>query len=112
MSGVIICRSDTFPLRRIIHCPTCKRRRRFAGVDRGAWYGVIWTCCGCGDSWGDGERLPRPFKRGWRTEAKSAAKHTWAAAEGRTRDEHRAWIRAQLGDDVAEERRTQAEATS
>jgi hypothetical protein len=29
-------------------------------------YGTTWTCCGCGDSWQDGERGERPFAPGWR----------------------------------------------
>lgn len=47
------------------HCPTCQRMRRMHGwyVE---WYGTTWTCAGCGDQWSDGERLPRPFARGWR----------------------------------------------
>lgn len=46
-------------------CPTCKRPRRMLGwfVE---WYGVTWTCAGCGDSWTDGQRAERPFAPGWR----------------------------------------------
>ena len=93
---LVICRPELFPLRRITHCSTCNRRRRFAGLDA-PWYGVTWTCCGCGDSWADGERLQRPFRRGWRAEAKKHAKAVWAEAAGRTADERRQWIREQLG---------------
>jgi hypothetical protein len=32
------------------------------------WYGTLWSCMACGDSWSDGERLERPFSRGWRAE--------------------------------------------
>ena len=66
MTTAIVCRYANFPLHRISNCPTCKQRRRTAGNDRGAWIGVIWTCCSCGDRWGDGEMLERPFRRGWR----------------------------------------------
>jgi hypothetical protein len=92
---VVICRPDTFPLRRIMHCPTCGRRRRFAGLDA-AWYGPTMTCCGCGDSWTDGEPCPRPFRRGWRKDAIAKAKQTWADAAGKTRADHRRWLHAEL----------------
>ncbi len=91
----VICRTGTFPRRQVAHCPTCKQRRRFAGYDA-AWYGTRWTCCGCGDSWGDGEMLPRPFARGWRAEAIARAKRIWAEAAGLTRADHRAWLQAEL----------------
>lgn len=97
-SRAVICRPSTFPLRRIVHCPTCKRRRRFAGRDA-PWYGPTWTCCGCGDSWHDGERLPRPFKRAWRAEAKARAKQTWTDATGLTRDDHWNWLREEMSND-------------
>lgn len=96
MPGLVICLSETFNLRRISKCPTCKCRRRIAGVDRGLWYGIIWTCCACGDSWGDGEMLERPFRRGWRKEAIADARETWVSASPAS--EHRAWIRLQMED--------------
>lgn len=55
-------------LRMVRHCPTCDKRRRFTGMEQ-LYYGPTWTCCGCGDSWSDGEQLPRPFARSWRAEA-------------------------------------------
>jgi hypothetical protein len=30
------------------------------------WYGMTWTCCGCGETWTDGEQHERPFVPGWR----------------------------------------------
>jgi hypothetical protein len=86
----------SFPLRRVVHCWNCKRRRRVAGLDLGAWYGVRWTCCGCGDGWADGERLERPFKRGWRVEAIAAARKTWAEAGQYSKADHEAWVMAQI----------------
>jgi len=65
--------------RRILNCPTCKQRRRFI-CTLYEWYGWLVTCCACGDSWEDGERLPRPFARGWREQAKAKAKAAWKAA--------------------------------
>jgi hypothetical protein len=93
---VNICRAESFPIRRVLHCPTCKRRRRFSGRDA-TWYGVTWTCCACGESFGDGERLARPFKPGWRAEARAAARAVWDEAGGYTRTQHRAWVMGQLG---------------
>ena len=47
-------------------CPVCERPRRMLGRFA-EWYGTTWTCSGCGDEWGDGERLERPFSPGWRS---------------------------------------------
>ncbi len=63
-------------MRRVMHCPTCQCRRRFFGWAQ-EWYSAIWTCCHCGDSWSDGERMGRPFARGWRQEAAARAKRNW-----------------------------------
>lgn len=77
---VIIC--DGGPkryVRTVGFCPVEKRRRRFTGFDQ-TWYGVTWHCCGCGDSWSDGEMHERPFKRGWRKEAIEHAREMWSKA--------------------------------
>lgn len=76
VGGAIICRPDFTRLRAVKYCPTCERRRRFAGLAQ-EWYGTIWTCCSCGDAWEDGERLPRPFVRAWRQEYAAKAKRDW-----------------------------------
>ena len=77
---VMVCApTATCTERRVMLCPTCKRRRRFV-CTLYEWYGWMVTCCGCGDSWEDGERLPRPFKPRWRSEAIAKAKKQWAAA--------------------------------
>jgi predicted RNA-binding Zn-ribbon protein involved in translation (DUF1610 family) len=57
----------------IVPCPTCERRRRM-WMENCAWYGPHWTCLSCGDSWQDGERLMRPFARGWRQQSIAAAR--------------------------------------
>lgn len=98
MTTAIICHYDNFPLRRVNVCPTCKQRRRIAGADRGAWSGVIWTCCGCGDQWADGKMLERPFRPRWRRENIAAAKVTWDEAGQYTAADHSAWVREQLGE--------------
>lgn len=96
IGGAIVCSPSSFPLRRILPCPTCKQRRRFAIRDA-AWYGPTSTCCACGDSWSDGERHPRPFRRGWRVEAIERAKRTWTEAGAFTREQHRAWLDDAIG---------------
>jgi hypothetical protein len=77
-----------------MHCPTCKSRRRFTQTWLGAWYGSRLTCCGCGDSWTDGERYPRPFLRGWRKEATDRARRDWQDAL--TPDEYMRLIREDI----------------
>ena len=60
-----------------IFCTTCQaRRRQLCTLE--AWYGVYRTCLTCGERWGDGERLERPFARGWRQDSVRRAKELWA----------------------------------
>jgi len=47
------------------HCPTCEKQRFFVGWFED-WYGWYFTCLKCGEKWGCGEMLERPFCRGWR----------------------------------------------
>lgn len=96
MSGLVICRPASFPIRRVLACPTCKQRRRMAGFDGGPWYGPTLTCCGCGDSWTCGEMHERPFQRAWRQKASNEAKRAWNEAGRYSRAEHAAWLDAQL----------------
>lgn len=76
---VAICGGGGFWYRRLLHCPTCERRRRFV-IHWELWYGDAATCLGCGDRWMDGERGERPFARGWREKAKAKARERYAAA--------------------------------
>lgn len=78
-SGLIICGGRGKLHRRIMHCPTCDKMRRFA-CSWEMWYGTTTTCCHCGDSWSDGEPHPRPFRRGWRKESIARARRDWANA--------------------------------
>lgn len=94
-----LCAPAEYLSRRILHCPTCKQRRRFA-VREAAWYGATVTCCGCGDAWTDGERHERPFKRSWRTEAVADARRTWEAAAAFKDVDHGAWLRRQFGEPI------------
>jgi hypothetical protein len=96
MSTPIVCAPASFPIRRVLVCPTEGRRRRMAGRDHGPYYGPILTCLGCGDSWSCGERLERPFRRAWRRDAIADARRDWDVAGSRTRAEYRAWLDAEL----------------
>lgn len=69
---------------RRLKCPTCEKRTKFFGRFE-AWYGWLITCLSCGDQWQDGEMLPRPFERGWRTKSVKRAKRAlreWIAKGG------------------------------
>ena len=81
MSALHVCWSHIdWTVRRINFCPTCKRRRRFAGWGQ-HWYGTIFMCCHCGDAWCDGEMLPRPFKPRWREESAAKARALWTGPQ-------------------------------
>jgi hypothetical protein len=97
--SVVICHAAEYLLRRIAHCPTCKTKRRFSG-GHAVWYGTTWSCCGCGDTWTDGERHQRPFRRGWRTKAVAEAKRLWADAGPFDREAYDRWCSEQLGWDA------------
>lgn len=88
--GFICVRSVDAEARRIRLCPTEGKRRRMYGSFQ-FWYGWHVTCLGCGDSWEDGEQLPRPFKRAWRKDAVKRAKAQWAAAVPRKPDWDAFW---------------------
>jgi hypothetical protein len=96
MTAVVVCRPPSFPIRRILTCPTEGRRRRMAGWDSGPYYGPTLICCGCGDSWSCGEMRPRPFRRGWRAKEIAAAKRAWEEAGQYTRAEYTQWLAAEL----------------
>jgi hypothetical protein len=59
-------------------CPTCAKSRFAVGWFY-EWHGWTITCLRCGDSWGDGYRLERPFMRGWRKKAVARVKKWWRA---------------------------------
>lgn len=99
---VVVCSPPAFLHRRILSCPVCKQRRRFAGREV-AWYGITVSCCGCGDSWTDGERHERPFRRGWRKEAIAAAKRLWTEAAAFADVDHGQWLLEQFGEQPVED---------
>jgi hypothetical protein len=93
--SIIVCRPTGMALRRIAHCSTCGRRRRFAGLHE-FWYGTTWTCLTCGERWCDGERMERPFRRGWRQESSRRARALWETGVRWQSPAHRAWMDAEL----------------
>lgn len=80
--------------RRVLPCPTCQRRTRHVEWWGGAWYGPTWTCVACGDAWSVDGRHERPFRRGWRQEARRRALAAWNAALSPAA--YRAHVRADL----------------
>jgi hypothetical protein len=91
-----VCAPAAYLSRHIRYCHTCKQRRRFAGRDT-PWYGCTLTCCACGDSWTQGERHQRPFRRGWRKDAIARARRTWAEAAAFTTIDHIEWVKESVG---------------
>lgn len=86
-------------MRRVAYCPVCEKRRRMIGALQ-IWYATTWTCCGCGDSFTDGFRDPRPFTRNWRELSISAAKRRWDEAGPKAEAEAawRALLESEFGD--------------
>lgn len=79
--NVMVCTSSTHVTRKIMHCPTCERRRRFVVIgELYSYYAPTLTCCACGDSWGEDGRMARPFRRGWRDRAIATARQQWKDA--------------------------------
>lgn len=81
----------------MLHCPICKAKRRMVVRDA-VWYGPTITCCGCGDSWTNGELHPRPFKRDWRNEEINKAKAAWNAAGSFDKAAYDAWFKQEMGE--------------
>lgn len=80
IAGVIVCGPDNrFLRRRIIRCPFCQCMREMV-VRYEGWYGPTVMCTGCGDSWSDGERYQRPFRRNWRPDLVARYRALYAAA--------------------------------
>lgn len=59
-----------------VKCPTCDKVRAILTMSQ-EWYGCRSICLRCGEQWGDGERLPRPFARGWRKQSVEEARKIW-----------------------------------
>lgn len=61
------------------HCPTCKKDRYFLR-ELWEWYGLYDTCLKCGEKYFEGERMDRPFCRGWRKQNVDRAKKFYRQA--------------------------------
>jgi hypothetical protein len=78
--NVIVCGPDNrFLRRRYQRCPIDQCISEQV-VRYELWHGPTVWCCKCGDSWGDGELLERPFLRGWRKDAVRDARRLWDRA--------------------------------
>jgi len=67
------------------HCPTCGKVRWFMRVHE-EWYGVRETCLKCGEQWGEGEMLERPFAPRWRKKNVEMAKREYRRWKARKCD--------------------------
>jgi hypothetical protein len=75
MTHVHICRSEVMSWKiRRIKCPNCGKRRML--MQTFDWYDPRFSCLNCGDEWSGGERMERPFARGWRERAVADLKRT------------------------------------
>lgn len=61
-------------------CGSCQTDARLF-CEHVPWYGWTVTCLSCGEEWQDGERMPRPFERGWREKRIAEAEHRLRAWE-------------------------------
>lgn len=95
--AVHVNRPETCWVRTVQNCPVCRQRRRLVGFDQ-LWYGITWTCLGCGDQWSGGELLPRPFRPRWRQDSIVRAASHWPEAVRQSGPEHRQWAEQQMAD--------------
>jgi hypothetical protein len=78
MPNITICRPNWSQVEiREIYCTTCQCNRWMRCLFQD-WYGWYLLCFYCGDQWGDGERLQRPFARGWRKKETERAAQWWS----------------------------------
>lgn len=95
-----VCRPSTFWVRAVRRCPECDQVRRLVGFDQ-VWFGITWTCAGCGVSFTAEEFLPKPWERGWRAKAIAAARERWPQSRKAGGPEHRQWLHGQLAAEAA-----------
>jgi hypothetical protein len=81
---VSICGNTVRHERHQITCPVCHIADSWivSSVSSSAWWGSINTCTNCGDSWGDGQLMARPFLRGWRQASIARAVEAWEQSCG------------------------------
>lgn len=91
--NLIVCTPSVMERRRrVVHCPVCKRKRRFV-MHHEPWYGWTQTCTACGARWQDGEYCGRPNKRDWATKSLlKRLKEEWAEIRNLTKAEARALL--------------------
>lgn len=80
-NGVVLCVTVALYERTHRTCNECgndKARSIIAHSDSPYYGSVIY--CECGDSWDEDGRRKRPFRRGWREEAKAQFEKRWAEA--------------------------------
>jgi len=88
MTQPIICRPRYAEVRLIrATCECSTRRRRWMVARFSLWYSYYMTCLRCGEQYGDGEQLERPFRRGWRRENIRAAERLYRQHGPRTMTE-------------------------
>ena len=66
--------------RRVYKCWTCERRTPHVIKWDGAYYGTTQYCIVCLDGWQDGERMERPFRRGWKKDRAAYIRRLWDTA--------------------------------
>lgn len=93
--GSALCSPTTIYVRTVRRCPVCGKRRRLVGFDQ-LWYGITWTCLGCGDQWCGVELLPRPFRPRWRRDNIARAASYWSDAVRLFGPEHQRWTDEQM----------------
>ena len=91
---LVVCGARGVLWRTVRRCPTERVRRRMVVRDE-PWYGATFHCCGCGDRWDEGGRLPRPAVRGWRRRAAADHKTMWSDAS--TREQAMIWLKQEIG---------------
>jgi hypothetical protein len=80
VTAIHINRPDNRFLRcRILRCPFEGRKQEMV-VRYEEWYLPTIYCCGCGDSWSEGGRVPRPFHRHWRRDRVREYRKLWDQA--------------------------------
>jgi hypothetical protein len=79
--NIVICGSGGVRIQEHWTCPECKvdGARLLVRWPSSGYYGPLMTC-ECGDEYGDGYRLERPFARGWRQKAQAKFEEDWPSA--------------------------------
>ena len=87
---------DAFELKKI-GCGNCNKRSWFVCVHY-EWYGWNVTCLRCGDTWEDGEMLPRPWMPQWREKSIANAENQYRRLKDRERGGLSVGLNRRIGD--------------